>query len=242
MPFTGKSNMHVNLGILLTILTPVLVCKQCNSSRTNKTVQFLVNNEKSKAFSINPQAMELIRSLKQPIQVISAVGDARVGKSTAMNILSHIWSKAGAEEFVEVFQTGGSVQAVTRGVWMSVLHAEDGTSRVLLYVEGTDLGDDATTDHLSMFTALMSSGMAFFIRDAAKTHALNFLYRMSRLSDGIFNQGAIHRFPKLRIVLRGALDAPDNQSMADYVKDAFFGPNIGDGSDKKRKTIGKYFS
>ena len=233
--------MHVNLGILLTFLTLVLFCKQRKSSRTNEAVQFLTYNARSEAFSINPQALELIRSLKQPIQVISAVGDARVGKSTAMNILSHIWSKTGAKEFVEVFQTGGSVQAVTRGVWMSVLQAEDGTSRVLFDVEGTDLGDDATTDHLSMFTALMSSGMTFFIRDAVKTHALDFLYRMSRLSDGIFKQEAIQHFPKLRIVLRGELDAPDNRSMADYVKDAFVSSNKGDGSDEKRKTIGKYF-
>lgn len=237
-----KLNMYLNQMILLTIVTLVLVCIiDKSSTRTTEGVQLLTYDASSKAFSINPQALELIRHLKQPIQVISAIGDARVGKSTAMNILNHIWSRAGNEEFVEVFQTGGSVQAVTRGVWMSILQTDDGTSRVLLDVEGTDLGNDATTDHLSMFTALMSSGMTFFIRDAVKTHAVDFLFRMSRLSDGIFKEEAIQHFPKLKIILREALDAPDKQSMAEYVKDAFVSPNIGDGSDEKRKIIGKYF-
>eukprot|EP00112_Aurelia_sp_Birch-Aquarium-sp1_P000283 Seg1023.2 transcript_id=Seg1023.2/GoldUCD/mRNA.D3Y31 product="Guanylate-binding protein 5" protein_id=Seg1023.2/GoldUCD/D3Y31 len=212
------------------------------SSKATNAVQLLTYNESSKAFGLNPDAVDLMQSLTQPIQVISAVGDARVGKSTSMNIVRHIWSKACSKDFVEVFQTGGTMEAVTRGVWISVIiRTNDSLDRVILDVEGTDIGNDAVTDHLSMFTAFMSSGMAFFIRDAVKTHAIDFLYRVSRLSDVIFREEAVKNFPKLRVVLRGALEAPNGQSTSDYVKDAFVNPNKNDSSQEKRKAIAKHF-
>ena len=238
-------NMDAKLKTLLALAT--LMCVQVleivpgYSPMATKAVQLLTYNESSKMFGLNPDALHLMRALTQPMQVISAVGDARVGKSTSMNIVRHIWSKACSKDFVEVFQTGGTMEAVTRGVWISGIRTNGSFDKVLLDVEGTDLGNDAVTDHLSMFTALMSSGMAFFIRDAVKTHAIDFLYRVSRLSDTIFKEEAVKNFPKLSVVLRGALEVPNGQNISDYVKDQLVNPNMNDSAQGKRKAIGKHF-
>lgn len=224
------------LALLLVFSSPLLHCLP-----SYKAVPLLSYDETTKKFELHSTGVALINSLNSPIQVTSAVGDARVGKSTSLNMVHHLWNKAKAKDFKEIFETGSTFVPVTRGVWISVVHGKDGMERVLLDVEGTDLGNDAVTDHLSIFTALMSSGMTFFMKDAVKTHAIDFLYRVSRLSEQIFKDEAIKYFPWLRVVLRGALDTPDGMIMEDYVKDALISRTWKDGSDDKRKAIGKHF-
>ncbi|XP_031574742.1 uncharacterized protein LOC116308465 [Actinia tenebrosa] len=219
----------------------VIFSSHSNGLPSNKAVPLLSYNEITKKFELNSAGVALISSLAKPIQVTSAVGDARVGKSTSLNMVHHLWNETKDNNFKEIFETGSTFVPVTRGVWISVIHGKERMERVLLDVEGTDLGNDAVTDHLSIFTALMSSGMTFFMKDAVKTHAIDFLYRVSRLSEHIFKDEAIKYFPRLRVVLRGALDTPDGIRMDEYVKDALISPTWKDGSDDKRKAIGKHF-
>ena len=56
------------------------------------------------------QAKILLESrLEGPIRVIAAVGNARVGKSTTLNLISHIWDGKNENSAVEeIFQTGDS--------------------------------------------------------------------------------------------------------------------------------------
>lgn len=72
------------------------------------------------------------------MKVISAIGEARVGKSTTLNFVRHILNCDGKHEaeIEEVFETGDSLKPVTYGIWMSVCEKE---SIVLLDVEGTNL-------------------------------------------------------------------------------------------------------
>ena len=51
-------------------------------------------------------------------------------------------------------------------------------SILFLDVEGTNLGDDTVTDQLSMFTAMMSSGLIIFARDVVGNSDIDFLYRI----------------------------------------------------------------
>ena len=70
---------------------------------------------------------------------------------------------------------------------------------MLLDVEGTNLGDDALTTHLSIFTALVSSGLKLFVSEMFKNN-LHFLVHMSRLSDLVFLSVSLENFPKLQVV------------------------------------------
>ena len=84
----------------------------------------------------------------------------------------------------------------------------------MLDVEGTDLGNDYVTDRLSMFTAMLSSGLNIFALQVVKNGDMNFLYRIVRLSELVFEGRDItNNFPKLRIVLRTNLDVPDDVSL-----------------------------
>ena len=202
-----------------------------------------VNNKSSpNAFELNPDVLEEISQMEPPIRVIAAVGNARVGKSTFLNVFSSIFSlerKSNAIE--EVFESGASLDPVTRGVWAHIIrHPDKNGSILLLDVEGTDLGNDSVTDRLSMFTAMLSSGLNIFALQVVKNGDINFLYRIVRLSELVFEGKEIpNNFPKLRIVLRTNLNVPDDDSLEDYIRQTIFHP---DGQSMgKEKIIKKYF-
>ena len=202
-----------------------------------------VNNKSSpNAFELNPDVLEEISQMERPIRVIAAVGNARVGKSTFLNVFSSIFSlerKSNAIE--EVFESGASLNPVTRGVWAHIIrHPDKNGSILLLDVEGTDLGNDSVTDRLSMFTAMLSSGLNIFALQVVKNGDIDFLYRIVRLSELVFEGKEIpNNFPKLRIVLRTNLNVPDDDSLEDYIRQTIFHP---DGQSMgKEKIIKKYF-
>ena len=131
---------------------------------------------------------------------------------------------------------------VTRGVWAHIIrHPDKNGSILLLDVEGTDLGNDSVTDRLSMFTAMLSSGLNRFALQVVKNGDIDFLYRIVGLSELVFEGRDIpNNFPKLRIVLRTNLDVPDDDSLEDYILQKIFHP---DGQSMgKEKTIKKYFT
>lgn len=84
-------------------------------------------------------------------------------------MISHIWSGVEQYEVQEIFKTGNTQESVTHDVWAHVIHPPDERSRsgsvVLLDVAGKNLGNNALTTHLSMFTALISSGLNVFVRE-----------------------------------------------------------------------------
>lgn len=159
----------------------------------------LTFNSETEIFELNKDLLLEIAELQQPIRVIAVIGDARIGKSTTLNLINHIWSGANQTYIEEVFKTGDTLLPVTRDVWAQVIQPRDeqGGNVVLLDVEGTNLGDDALTTHLSMFTALISSGLNLFVREMVHNNNLHFLFHMSRLSDLVFPNISLENFPKL---------------------------------------------
>ena len=179
----------------------------------------------SYAFELIPDVLKQISQLKRPIRVIAAVGNARVGKSTTLNLVTHIWKGKGETSAIEeVFKTGASLDPVTRDVWAHIIQHPDKDGNILLLdVEGTDLGDDSVTDRLSMFTAMMSSGLNIFALQVVKNGDIDFLYRIGRLSELVFKDKNIpQNFPKLRIVLRTNLATPSVGSIEEYVREKIF--------------------
>ena len=127
------------------------------------------------------------------------------------------------------------------GVWMSVCR-EKAESIVLLDVEGTSLGNDAVTSHMSVFTSLMSSGIMVSSPETIKNDILDFLYGVMRLSEHIFKDiDGTNNFGHLHIVIRGALSASE-ETFEDTIKSAIVKPSGEDeATDNKRRAIAMYF-
>jgi len=196
-------------------------------------------------FELNKDLLLEIAELQRPIRVIAVVGDARIGKSTTLNLIKHIWSGANQTYIEEVFKTGDTFGSVTRGVWAQVIQPRDeqGGNVVLLDVEGTGLGYDALTTHLSMFTALVSSGLNLFVREIVQNNNLHFLFHMSRLSDLVFPSISLENFPKLQVVIRqGSLEYPgEGKTIEDYIRDCIVEPSFQKDMKEERQIIAKHF-
>ena len=132
-----------------------------------------------------------------------------------------------------MFNTGDSVEPCTTGVSISVLRDATGAgSAILIDTEGTNLGNNENTDLLSIFTVLLSSGVALFAREAVQNHNVQFLYRVSRLSEQIWTQDAAHAksFPELMVILRDSLSPSPGKTLEgqtqDFILDGEYGKII----------------
>ena len=205
------------------ILIPLFNFDSITQGHRAKVLLELGDNDTS--YKLNPEVLEEIKKLRAPIQVISAVGKARVGKSTMLNLITHLLDEKDRDLVEETFATGDSVDAVTRDVWVHIIPNPGGYdergSVLLMDVEGTDLGDDRVTDHLSLFTAMMSSLINVFVRDNLGNDDKYFLYRISRLGELVFqNQKGLQNFPKLDIIVRSDLKPRDENG--DYIREEIF--------------------
>ena len=230
------------------VLAFLVVCVLKSSLATNlkpqKAQQLLEYNIETKQFVLDSRCLVEISRLRGPIIVVSAVGDARIGKSTTLNLIRHFWNENSLEDFHQTFETGDTKVPVTHGVWASIIPAKapDESNAILLDVEGLDLGDDAVTTHLSMFTTLVSSAVHLFARDTMQNHVLDFLYFISRLTEMIFPDERFDNFPHLGIMVRGALETPQGYTLDGYIHDFILSSDNNDRMEEERKTIGKYFS
>ena len=205
--------------MLFTLATFFVAGDFVSVARGSEAKILLESVDNKTIYKLNQDILEKISQLEGPIRVVAAIGNARVGKSTTLNLISHVWSGKNETSAVEeIFKTGHSHGAVTRNVWAHIIKPNENGSIVLLDVEGTDLGDDRVTDRLSMFTATMSSALNLFALNIVRNGDIDFLYRIVRLSDLVFEDGyVLPNFPKLRIVLRSELDRPDDEKIRDEI-------------------------
>ena len=221
---------------LVITLAVFLVVGYFVSVATGDQAKILLESVANKmGFKLNKDILEKISQLEGPIRVIAAVGNPRVGKSTTLNLISHIWDGKNEHSAVEeIFQTGHSHVAVTRNVWAHIIKLKDEKGNiVLLDVEDTDLGDDRVTDGFSMFTAMMSSALNVFALILWEMATLAFFSRIARLCDLAFKyENILPNFPKLRIVLRSDLDAPTDEEIRDEIFER---------AREKAQIIQKYF-
>jgi len=210
----------MSCSLLFTIAAVVVAGYFVSAARGSKAKILLESVDNKTVYKLNQDILEKISELQGPIRVIAAVGNARVGKSTTLNLISHIWNGKNQNSAVkEIFKTGHSHDAVTRNVWAHIIKPKNENGNiVLLDVEGTNLGDDSVTDRLSMFTAMMSSALNVFALNIVGNSDIGFLYRIARLSDLVFrDKYVLPNFPKLRIVLRSELDPPTDEKILDEI-------------------------
>ncbi|XP_067045647.1 guanylate-binding protein 4-like [Acropora muricata] len=227
--------------VCIVLGTVLLFIRSTQGDKARFLVKF---DNKQQSYVLNGDVLGDLAKLQQPIRVVAIVGDSRIGKSTTLNLISHFWNGMNGDEVEEIFQTGDTVLAVTRDVWAHIVKpkAMEG-SVVLLDVEGTNLGNDSLTDHLSMFTALISSGLTVMVQTVFGNKNLDFLFRVSRLSDVIFRNGSHERFANLRVLFRGHLRPPNGRSLEDYTRDSVVGPFFGVDAYKNEmgRIIAKHF-
>ncbi|XP_031574748.1 uncharacterized protein LOC116308469 [Actinia tenebrosa] len=198
---------------LITALFIFLLPFQCKGQDSKQLLKY---DNFTKNFLLDSDALVELSSLKAPIKIISAIGDARVGKSTSLNMMRHFWKGESQSGIEKVFKTSNEMAACTRGVWISVLR-DDAGSVVFLDVEGSNLGDDAKTNQFSIFATLLSSSLMLFAKEAVTNHNRDFLFRVTRLTEEIWRDQmrdpeVIH-FPGLRVVLRESLDPPEGVTL-----------------------------
>ena len=205
--------------------------------------QLLVYEKASKRFQLREDVLALMDPLPSPIFIISAVGNARIGKSTTMNCIQYLWNEK-CDGFKQSFKTSDNQTPETRGVWMKMLSwkEQQNASVVFLDVEGTNAGDSSVIDNFSLFTGLLSSEIMAFTGKYVENHILDFFYRISKLLDGMveYNKLETLGLPSLRVVQIGALKTC-GKTQRDHVADALIKPFHDDGHDKQRESIRKYF-
>ena len=228
--------MAVKLGAILLVVDLLGL----TSFGSPPAKQLLIYDYQSNKFILNDDALREIQGLQGPVKIISAIGDARVGKSTNLNFIRYFLGGNTNQRVQKVFKTSDGMEPCTTGVWMSVLRDSNGAagSTILIDTEGTNLGDNEITDLLSIFTVLMSSGLALFAREGLRNHNVEFLYRVSRVSEQIWKSDVLSKnsYPKLMIILRGALSPSPGNSLESEIKDMIL-------SDKSKygPIIARYF-
>lgn len=195
------------------------------------------HDHQTQKFVLEGDALPELEQLKAPVRVIGAIGDSRVGKSTNLNFIRHFLDQNRYEHVEKVFRTSDEMEPCTSGVWISTVHDSMGTgSTVLVDTAGTNLGNDDDTDLLSIFTVLMSSGLALFVNQGMMNHNRHFLYRISRLSEQMWPALSTESCPELKIILRGALSPSPGKTVYQETQDFILNNKDGFG-----ETIGRQF-
>ena len=141
------------------------------------------------------------------------------------------------ERAEKVFKTSDEVEPCTSGV--SISTARDSRrigSTVLVDTEGTNLGNDDDTDLLSIFTVLMSSGLALFVNLGVLNHNRHFLNRVSRLSEQMWLGRSTESYPALKVILRRALASSPGKAVNQETQDFIL-----NNKDRFGETIGRQF-
>ncbi len=201
--------------------------------------QLVSYDERKQKFQLRSSALRAIEELPAPMQVLSAVGDARIGKSTFLNMVFHHWDQTSPHGGAMPFDVGSTTQACTRGVWLRIRRLPEGGSLVLVDVEGNQLGNDAVTGQLSALTAVLSSCILLFVREVVNNAALQFLYHTTKLGKMFPDSEG---FPRLEVAIRDPLDLnPQFPSRCAEVIHSVTDPTHDDGNDEVRREIAAVF-
>ncbi|XP_068520496.1 guanylate-binding protein 1-like [Anas acuta] len=139
----------------------------------------LIENKKGKGLVVQPEALQLLSEITQPMVVVAIAGPYRSGKSYLLNRL------AGQRRG---FSLGSSVQAHTKGIWMwCVPHpCKPGHTLVLLDTEGlgdTEKGDTENDTWIFVLAVLLSSTLIYNSKGTIDQQAMDNLHYVLKLSE-----------------------------------------------------------
>lgn len=115
-----------------------------------------------KNFSLNEEALKILRNIKEDIIIVSIVGKARTGKSYLMNLLLN-----NNNSNSNGFEVASSINSCTRGIWLwntpkSKMNSPN-TKIIFIDSEGTNSVDISTKTYDSKIFALIVLISSLFI-------------------------------------------------------------------------------
>ncbi|XP_062919353.1 guanylate-binding protein 1-like isoform X2 [Mobula hypostoma] len=126
-----------------------------NKLKMEKPLQLVYN--KDGKLQLNPEALNVLQSIKDPMVVVAVVGAARTGKSYLMNCL------AGDRKG---FSVDSTIQAHTKGIWMWCRSLPQRSNEVLLLLDTEGLGDpekgDSQNDRSIYLLAILLSSILVY--------------------------------------------------------------------------------
>ncbi|KAM5256393.1 guanylate-binding protein 5-like [Ctenodactylus gundi] len=138
----------------------------------------LIENTEEKLV-VNPEALEILSAITQPVVVVAIVGLYRTGKSYLMNKL------AGKRKG---FSVGSTVQSHTRGIWMWCVPHPEKSDHTLILLDTEGLGDVEKVNYKSdsqifALALLLSSTFVYNTVGNIDQHAIDRLHRVTELTD-----------------------------------------------------------
>jgi len=121
-------------------------------------IKFNKNN-----FELNKAALDILRSIKDQIIVVSIVGKARTGKSYLMNLLLNTNNNINKNKG---FKVASSINSCTRGIWLwSTPRQKPNSSAKIIFIdsEGTNSVDISTKTYDTKIFALIILLSSLFI-------------------------------------------------------------------------------
>ncbi|XP_068520425.1 guanylate-binding protein 1-like isoform X2 [Anas acuta] len=139
----------------------------------------LIENKKGKGLVVQPEALQLLSEITQPMVVVAIAGPYRSGKSYLLNWL------AGQRRG---FSLGSSVRAHTKGIWMWCMPhpCKPGHTLVLLDTEGlgdTEKGDTKNDTWIFVLAVLLSSTLIYNSKGTIDQQAMDNLHYVLKLSE-----------------------------------------------------------
>ncbi|XP_066561876.1 guanylate-binding protein 1 [Amia ocellicauda] len=138
----------------------------------------LIANTVDNILQCNPEALEILRSISQPVVVVAVVGRYRTGKSFLMNQLAG--HKSG-------FSLGSTIQSETKGIWMwCVPHPiKPNETLVLLDTEGlgdVEKGDQTNDNWIFALSVLLASTLVYNSMSTISNDAVEQLQYVTELT------------------------------------------------------------
>ncbi|XP_066561993.1 guanylate-binding protein 1 [Amia ocellicauda] len=138
----------------------------------------LIENTLDNKFQCNPQALEILNSISQPVVVVAVVGLYRTGKSFLMNQLAG--KKSG-------FSLGSTIQSETKGIWMWCIPHPNKYNETLVLLDTEGLGDvekgDQTNDNwIFALSVLLASTLVYNSMSTISNDAVEQLQYVTELT------------------------------------------------------------
>ena len=115
-----------------------------------------------KTFELNPEALDILRSISEEVIIVSIVGKARTGKSYLMNLLLN----SSSNNKNNGFEVASTINSCTRGIWLwssPIQKANSNAKIIFIDSEGTNSVDISTKTYDSKIFALVVLISSLFI-------------------------------------------------------------------------------